>query len=215
MNLFYLDRDLDRCAEFHIDRHVGKMQLEAAQLMSSALWVDKYLGFIPDRKLTADELRIINVEKAKEPDIDDRTFTRYLPTHINHPSAIWVRSNIEHYEWVFNYIVALNDECLYRGYKSHASCAEALKMPEPQNMPRTVWRDPDLAMPDELKLKDAVEAYRLFYMLDKAAIPATWRVREKPYWWREDIADYEFRFSQLNPHQKRLVVNKLKDMEIL
>ena len=30
MNIFILDNDLDLCAEYHIDAHSGKMQLEAA-----------------------------------------------------------------------------------------------------------------------------------------------------------------------------------------
>ena len=33
MNLFYLDEDLDKCAEYHVDNHVNKMILEAAQLL--------------------------------------------------------------------------------------------------------------------------------------------------------------------------------------
>ena len=98
MNLFYLDDDLDKCAEYHIDKHVGKMQLEAAQLMTTTLWVDRYLGYIP-RKLTSEELGVINDAKRNEPSIDSRVFTRYLPTHINHPCAVWARSSLEHHYW--------------------------------------------------------------------------------------------------------------------
>ena len=47
MNLFYLDEDLDKCAEYHVDKHIVKMPLEAAQILSTALWVDQHLGFIP------------------------------------------------------------------------------------------------------------------------------------------------------------------------
>jgi len=38
----------------------------------------------------------------------------------------------------------------------------------------------------------------MFYMKDKAAIGkgATWKVRGKPYWWDENIADYEKRISR-------------------
>ena len=45
MNLFYLDEDLDKCAEYHVDKHVNKMILEAAQLLCTAIWVDQLLGF--------------------------------------------------------------------------------------------------------------------------------------------------------------------------
>ena len=44
MNLFYLDEDLDKCAEYHVDKHIVKMPLEAAQLMCTTVWVDHVLG---------------------------------------------------------------------------------------------------------------------------------------------------------------------------
>lgn len=189
MNLFYLDDDLDKCAEYHIDKHVLKMQLEAAQLMTTTIWVDKYIGYVP-RKLTSEELGIINEHKRNEPSIDDRVFTRYLPTHANHPSAIWARSSLEHHYWIICYINALNDEGIYRGYKSHASCAEANRMPEPTRLPNVGWTTPTLAMPDELKSDDAVASYRKFYMLDKWPF-ANWKVRGKPHWWDDDFVEQQ------------------------
>ena len=36
MNIFYLDEDVQKCAEYHVDRHVVKMILEYAQLLSTA-----------------------------------------------------------------------------------------------------------------------------------------------------------------------------------
>lgn len=181
MNLFYLDEDLDKCAEYHIDKHVGKMQLEAAQLLTTTLWVDKYLGYIP-RKLNSEELQVIKSHKKLEPSIEERTFTRYLPTHENHPSAIWVRSSLEHFYWTVCYVNALNSETQWRGNKSHASCAEVNKMPEPINLPDIGWTAPTLAMPDKYKSEDAVESYRNYYIHDKAEI-ASWKKRNKPYWW--------------------------------
>jgi hypothetical protein len=205
MNLFFLDRDLERLAQYHIDRHVGKMQLEAAQLMATTLWIDKLLGFVP-RALNSDELAVVKTEMGKlPPRIDERRHMdiSYKACHHNHPSAIWMRSSIEHYEWAFCYVQALNDECLYRGYKSHASCAEAQRMPEPKLLANMGWRDPDQAMPPELKTDDVLADYRLFYMLDKAAIPATWRGRDKPEWWDENIAMYDRRYTELSPAERK------------
>ncbi len=194
MNLFYLDHDLDKCAEYHIDRHVTKMVLEAAQLLTTALWVDKYIGYVP-RKLTSEELGVLKDVKRATPSIDNRVFTRYLSTHENHPSAIWVRSSLEHYYWTVNYANALNDEGMYRGYKSHASCTEVNRMPEPTRLPNVGWSTPTLAMPDQLKSDDAVASYRMFYMLDKAPF-ASWKRRGKPHWWNESIvATQEGRIS--------------------
>ena len=39
MNIFILDLDPQSCAEAHCDKHVVKMILETAQLLSSALWI--------------------------------------------------------------------------------------------------------------------------------------------------------------------------------
>ena len=54
MNIFILDEDIDKCAEYHVDKHVVKMILESAQLLCTAHWIEKYIGYIP-RKLTSKE----------------------------------------------------------------------------------------------------------------------------------------------------------------
>ena len=33
MNIFILDEDLDKCAEYHVDKHIVKMPLEAGQML--------------------------------------------------------------------------------------------------------------------------------------------------------------------------------------
>ncbi|MEK9894850.1 MAG: hypothetical protein VW518_00305, partial [Burkholderiaceae bacterium] len=47
MNIFVLDKDLDKCAEYHVDKHIVKMPLEVAQILCTAIWVDVHLGFVP------------------------------------------------------------------------------------------------------------------------------------------------------------------------
>ena len=39
MNIFYLDKNPKLCAQYHVDRHVVKMILETAQLLSTAHWL--------------------------------------------------------------------------------------------------------------------------------------------------------------------------------
>ena len=39
MNIFYLDKNTDKCAQYHNDKHVVKMILETAQLLCGAHWV--------------------------------------------------------------------------------------------------------------------------------------------------------------------------------
>ena len=39
MNIFYLDNDPKVCAQYHVDKHVVKMILETAQLLSTTHWM--------------------------------------------------------------------------------------------------------------------------------------------------------------------------------
>ena len=203
MNIFILDTDITKCAQAHIDLHVGKMQLEIAQLLSTAIWVDRYLGSVP-RALNKDELDAIKARavEAKATHIEERNargFTRYLPTHHNHPCSIWVRSSYDNYRWAMSLVEALNVETQWRGNKSHASCAEALALPDPQNIPRVGLTPFAQAMPDDYRSNDPVDAYRHYYMGEKANI-AVWRRRGKPDWWDESLAMY----GESDPHENYL-----------
>lgn len=206
MNLFYLDDDLDLCAEYHIDKHVGKMQLEATQLLSTALWIDKLIGFVP-RALDAEELSVVKDAMRELPSrIDDRRHMdiQYKACHHNHPSAIWVRSSLEHYYWTINYVNALESERLARSRaKPHDSCKECNRLELPRHILDRGFTPPTPAMPPELVSGDTVQDYRLFYMLDKAAIPATWKNTERPWWWDDNIALYHKRYTAMTPAERR------------
>jgi hypothetical protein len=193
MNIFILhDTNLDKCAEWHIDAHIIKMPLEAAQMLCTVHWINKFVGYVP-RKLTSDEWATISARKSDDP----RHFP-YLPTMYNHPCTIWARTSQRNYEWLFCYALALNDEYGYRyGGKSHKSVAEViLKLPD-IFLPDHGLTPFAQAMPDDLKSDNAVKSYQMFYMKDKAAIKkgCTWKHREKPEWWDEEVADYTSRIS--------------------
>ena len=197
MNLFYLDENLDKCAEYHVDKHIVKMPLEAAQLLCTAIWVDSVLGFIP-RALNKEETRELNSRKSeiKHLPLEERPLTPYLPMMYNHPCTIWTRSSLDNFEWVHCYANALNDEYFYRYGKQHKSVVEVInRLPEPKNMPRLGMTEFLLAMPDELKMEgNPIQSYRDYYHLDKATF-ASWKYRDKPHWWNEDYADYEKRIT--------------------
>ena len=89
MNIFYLHYDTKKCAEMHVDKHCVKMILEYAQLLSTA-----------HRVLDGRESITLSLSgrKKKVWTIDDhRNNVLYSATHINHPSAIWVRQSLENY----------------------------------------------------------------------------------------------------------------------
>lgn len=200
MNIFYLDEDLDKNAEYHVDSHVVKMPTEVTQMLTTAVWVDKFLGFVP-RALNKEETAIINAEKAKQPSIEERTFTRFLPSHINHPCTIWVRSSRSNYEWAFNYCDALNSEYRfrYRHTINHKSYDTALALPEIENMPDLGITPRPTCMPDDYKEEDVVNSYRMYYMMEKADF-AVWKRRFKPPWWD----DYLVQYDNKDPHEAYL-----------
>ena len=96
MNLFYLDEDLDKCAEYHVDKHIVKMPLEVAQIMCTTIWIDVHLGFIP-RALNKEERDKLNALKKEIKHLppEERPLTPYLPMMYNHPCTIWARSSLE------------------------------------------------------------------------------------------------------------------------
>ena len=49
MNIFVLDYNLEKCAQYHCDRHVVKMILESAQILSTALRMN---GIVKGYRLT-------------------------------------------------------------------------------------------------------------------------------------------------------------------
>ena len=185
MNLFYLDEDFDKSAQYHVDKHIVKMPLEAAQLLCTAVWVDEVLGFVP-RALNKEERKILNEEKAKikHLPLEERPITPYLPMMYNHPCTIWTRSSLDNFEWVHCYANALNDEYYYRYGKLHKSVMEVIN-----ELPF------GMAMPDELKDEDdVVGSYRLYYHTDKATF-AKWSHRDTPDWWDEGLAWYDKRIT--------------------
>ena len=189
MNIFILDENIDACAEAHVDKHIVKMPLEAAQMLCTTHWVHKFAGYVP-RKLTSDEWGKVSIEKKNEP----RDFP-YLPTMYNHPCSIWARKSLDNYEWLYCYALALGEEYTYRYGKEHKSVREViLHLPE-IDLPRIGLTPFAQAMPDELKGADAIKSYRDFYHKDKATF-AEWKYRDRPHWWSDEEASYDSRITR-------------------
>ena len=96
MNIFYLDRHPIKAAQMMCDKHVVKMILESAQILSTA-----------HRVLDGD-------------DYADR-YGLYKIAHKNHPSTIWARSGGLNYLWLYDHMRGLMQEYTYRYGKIHAT----------------------------------------------------------------------------------------------
>ena len=158
MNIFYLDRHPIKAAQMMCDKHVVKMILESAQMLSTA-------HRVCDGEDYANETGM------------------YKMAHKNHPSTIWVRSSSENYVWLWKHMTALMREYTYRYEKHHAT--ERLKgclARTPTNIPYGVkLTDPPQCMPDYCKGENTVLAYQNYYIIEKSDF-ATWKRRAKPEW---------------------------------
>lgn len=185
MNIFYLHHDPETCAQMHNDKHVVKMILEYAQLLSSA---HRFLDG------TISVGRSESGRKKTSYVLDDqRDSVLYAATHINHPSAKWVRHYEGHYSWLFAMWVELLREYTYRYDKIHSSerLVEHL-VHIPKNIPKNVnWSAPWRAMPEEFKVSRDVEqytvkSYRAYYLGAKVKM-SRWTNREMPEWFADGI----------------------------
>ena len=98
VNIFYLHEDPVQNAKWHIDKHIVKMPIEYAQLMSTAhrmLDGHMYIG------------RTANGRRIKRWKLqDERDDILYKASHVNHPSAVWVRESIENYFQMYKIYMA-------------------------------------------------------------------------------------------------------------
>ena len=158
MNIFYLHRDPRVAARYHNDKHVVKMILESAQMLSTA-----------HRELDGN----INEDV-------------YRATHKNHPSTIWARQSYQNYMWLFDLFVSLCEEYTHRYGKVHLTDQKLREVL--RSAPRMLDRNksftqPPQCMPDEYKVDgNSVSAYRKYYMGEKSGL-AKWSKRRKPLWW--------------------------------
>jgi len=140
MNVFYLDKDPKVAASMHIwHKHVVKMILEYAQLLSTCHQV---------------------YSESEEP-----LEGFYRKTHVNHPSAVWVRESQDHYLWVYNCMLALGDIYKKKTGKTHLTITKMKKIlsKPPTNLINTGFKQPPQCMPPEYHDNDSVKAYNKYY----------------------------------------------------
>jgi len=176
----------------HLDKHVVKMILEYAQLLSTAHRVID--GTI------CDGFSISGRRKKTYTLSDSRNDILYSATHINHPSAIWVRQSYANYVWLSKLLTELCGEYTYRYGKVHKVERDGLEkelMYPPNNIPPfEKFTEPTPAMPDEVKVLrevatdryeiDSIKSYHKYYIKNKSHI-AKWTKRQMPVWYSEGI----------------------------
>lgn len=176
MNIFYLNSNPIICAREHCDKHVIKMIVEYAQLLSTA---HRVLDGIFSIEKNANGSLIPNYRLQN--DVDS---ILYKASHIKHPCAIWTRFSFSHYDWLFQLFEQCCLEYTRRYGKTHKT--EGLKqylITKPKNIHNNDWTEPPLAMPEQYKIiGNTIQSYRNYYVAEKAAF-ATWRAPARMPGW--------------------------------
>jgi hypothetical protein len=169
MNIFILDEDIQTSAQYHCDKHVVKMTLESAQLLCSAHIAHNLPA---PYKMSAG--------------------------HMKHPCAIWARETQDNYFYLWELAKELCTEYSYRYGKVHASQSIIDNLVWPDFLPkgkrtpfaRAFRRDMPVANLEKIiSCADAVTAYRMYYVLDKAHF-CKWTGRSVPLWFEfPDLLD--------------------------
>jgi hypothetical protein len=182
LNIFYLDKNPQKCAQMHVDKHCVKMILEYAQLLSTAHRVlDGVLTTGLSQSGRKRQLYILQ---------DDLDKILYSATHINHPSAVWCRQSAANYMWLAELLEECCKEYTYRYGKIHkvesSGLMQILKNVFPINIANKPFTEPTPAMPDDVKVAgDSIRSYRNYYINNKTHL-ASWKgkvnSRNQPEW---------------------------------
>lgn len=149
------------------DKHIVKMTLETAQLLSGvfAIALKEQDSFVS----------IINKDISAP----------YKLTHKNHPCSIWTRRSRGNFDWLIEYGKELCREYTYRYKRNHKSEEVIDWCNNHKNL--LVFQSIDLqdfvqALPDQHKCDNAVEAYRKYYVKEKMAFAKWNKGRDAPDW---------------------------------
>jgi hypothetical protein len=140
MNIFVLDEDIENCARYHVDKHVVKMILESAQLLSSAV---RLSGIDAGYRLT------------------HQNHPCSIWTRESLSNWFWLRDLTKalNDEYRFRYNKDIN-------HKSY-DIVRDLPQPNIDDIGLTPFR---MAMPEEYQSGDVIESYRTYYKQDKRTI---------------------------------------------
>jgi hypothetical protein len=165
MNIFFLDKTPKKSARYLCDKHVPKMLLESAQMLSTA--VRKYEEFTQTTPLSA---------------------PIYKSAYPNHPMTKWVSTSKNNFNWALENAVWIDDEYRRRFNKIHKSfdvIQNIIDFELDAHIPDGKFTEPPQCMPDEYKHKNYVTAYRQYYAGDKVRFAKWERGRNEPKWFKK------------------------------
>lgn len=197
INIFILDYDPVKAAQYQCDKHVVKMAVESAQMLSTA---HRVLDGKKERRLSKSGKRMIDYWVLP----DEREELLMKVAHVNHPCNIWTRLSSEKYEWHLKHFRALLDEYTFRYGKIRAT-EDYYKHLEklPDNIPPSmeyisegseyhpfavaIGDNNDCIVPGQID-----QTYRNFYFTKRNRFKMNWTMRQKPDWFKEMELQHEY-----------------------
>lgn len=186
MNIFILSLDPEENAQYHCDKHVGKMIAESAQMLFTA----------------SNELRGIKANPLK---------TKYQTSaYSNHPCTIWVKESYLHRKYLFQLAYYLNHQMIIRNPNRNGLCHQSFYdlMELDKNWENHLEVDWTINQREYIRAihlwafaatedfrkfineystkvdsSEIVSLYQLYYMYSKAPI-AEWKYVKTPEWFK-------------------------------
>ena len=180
MNIFVVDDCPEKSARSLCDKHVVKMILESAQMMSTT---HRVLDGEEYYDLSKNNRRIKRWKLS-----DPREETLWKATFVNHPCTRWTMETSENYKWHWLHALTLCCEYTSRYEKIHSAqnLIENILCGLPRRIPSGELTPFAQAMPDIYKDDhDAVNAYRNYYNGTKTRF-AKWKNGKVPHWFRSE-----------------------------
>ena len=159
MNIFFLDKTPEKSAEYLCDKHVPKMLLESAQMLSTAL-----------------HSHTMGISTGI-----------YKEAYPNHPMTKWVGFNRDNFNWALENAMWIDEEYKTRFKKQHKSGKVIQCIIDNdyyKDIPDGFFSEPPQCMQDEYRDKDYVTAYRKYYNTDKKYFAKWEKGRQQPDWWQ-------------------------------
>lgn len=183
MNIFILDKCPVKSAQMQCDKHIVKMPLESAQMLSTA-----------HRVLDGDMYYDVSNKgnKVRRYALAESNDVFYKAVHQGHPCVIWTMESKANYDWHYRHFVALCDEYTHRYGRMHLS-EEKLKVllrTPPKNTPDIGPTDFRLAMslfPECIVKGNPVESYKNYYLSKLSYVKMVWTKRDMPQWFKNKV----------------------------
>jgi hypothetical protein len=179
MNVFVLDLDPQKCAEYHCNKHLVKMITEHNQILGSIAYTAR--GIQRKKEITPEFVK--QVFQGFPRKHADGSPNPYGIGYANHPCTKWAADSKENYEWLCELNIRMCQEYTLRYGRIHAG--ELITNFYAKNAPKLPSRGMTKfaqAMPEDCKNEYAPTAYRNYYIKHKAQF-AKWPADRVPHWW--------------------------------